>query len=60
MGVHPFVLLRRTPGILPRGVAASGPLTGNPDFKHLLIFTRIPDEDAKRLVNPSLKPEFHR
>jgi uncharacterized protein len=60
MGVHPFVLLRAAPATLPKDVAASGPLNGNPDFKYLLIFNRIPDDEAKRLIDPALKPEFHR
>jgi uncharacterized protein YciI len=60
MGAHPFALLRAAPDTLPKQLTASGPLTGNPEFKFLLIFNRIPDDEAKRLVDPALKPEFHR
>jgi uncharacterized protein len=60
MGVHPFALVRAAPATLPNELTASGPLTGNPEFQYLLIFNRIPDEQAKRLIDPTLKPEFHR
>jgi uncharacterized protein YciI len=60
MGVHPFVLLRTVPSALPKELAASGPLTGNAEFHYLLIFKRIPDEEARRAVDSALKPEFHR
>jgi len=60
MGVHPLVLLRAAPATLPKDVAASGPLTGSSEFRYLLIFNRIPDDQARRLVDPALKPEFHR
>jgi uncharacterized protein len=61
MGVHPFVLLRTAPGDLPNDkVAASGPLNGSSEFRYLVIFNRIPDDEAKRLIDPALKPEFHR
>jgi uncharacterized protein YciI len=80
MGVHPFVLLfgvkkgelkghaeyveslRRTGKLM-----ASGPIEGADQLSEILIFRRIPDDEARRLVedDPAVKsgairPEFHR
>jgi uncharacterized protein YciI len=79
MGVHPFVMLRRGEGEarghceyvagLRRGgkLAAAGPIEGGGDLLEVLIFNRIPDDEAKRLVEDdpavkagALRPEHHR
>lgn len=76
MGVHPLVLLRGKPNAAhdeyvarlrrERKVAAAGPLEGNGDLGALVIFQRIPDEEAKRLIDDDpavksgvLRVEFH-
>jgi uncharacterized protein YciI len=81
MGVHPLVLLfRGRPLADPRAhedyidrlrregkVAAAGPIDGDPDLASVVIFKRIPDDEARRLIGEdpavqsgALRPEFHR
>ena len=68
MGVHPFVMLRRTGHLRPNGKAmrahvqyvaelrakgkllAAGPVAGDARIVEVLIFDRIPDEEAGRLM----------
>lgn len=76
MGVHPFVMLYGTPnkehgeyveGLRGAGkLMASGPVEGDDRLKEILIFRRIPDDEARHLVevDPAVKsglmgPEFH-
>jgi len=30
------------------------------EFRYLFVFTRIPDDEARRLTPAELRPEFHR
>ncbi len=67
MGIHPFVLLRGVPSSSDLGrlradrkLLADGPLADAGEFRYLLIFARIADDEARRLVPADLAPEFHR
>lgn len=77
MGVHPFVILYGTTskehdeyvnGLRGGGkLMAAGPVEGDDRLKEIWIFRRIPDDEARRLVeeDPAVKsgrmrPEFHR
>jgi uncharacterized protein len=67
MGIHPFVLLRRTPAAADlarlraeRKVIAAGPISDSAEFRYLLVFARVPDDEARRLTPGDLQPEFHR
>lgn len=77
MGVHPLFLLRGTAGsqhalymedLKKQGkVAADGPVAGLPELQAVVIFKRIPDEEARQLMDAdpdvksgALKVEAHR
>jgi uncharacterized protein YciI len=80
MGVHPFLLLfgasrgdlqahtQYVDGLRRAGkLMAAGPVEGDGELQEILIFRRIPDDEARRLVegDPAvqsgrLRPEFHR
>jgi len=72
MGVHPFYLVRRSDdskaemtnhaayvaGLLSKGkLAAAGPVNGGGNVSEVLIFNRIPDEEAAQIVeeDPGVK-----
>jgi uncharacterized protein YciI len=78
MGIHPFVMLSGKPDAkghaeyvesLRRSgkLMAAGPVEGDDRLQGILIFQRIPDDEARRLVedDPAVKsgalhPEYHR